>query len=537
MNIFDKNINSYNQKDTNTYENINQYINKHNEKNNNSSNNNHNDNTTIINKANISAIRNELTNNNNVQHNPKSINNELHNTIENDNINKSTNIQKEINIINNKYKENNKDKNNYFFESTKRKLCINSSDSNKRKKAGNTEIMKINHYNNTLIEPYIFKDIFKLKDKKEWLTSVKEELDNMKKHKVYSIVDKVSSGSNIISSRWVFKYKRDSNGKVIKRRARLIAKGYTQEYGIDYKETFAPTLKQDTIRIITVIAVNMNFEIKQIDINLAYLNAPLNEQIFMKAPEGHQSNGKHFWKLNKALYGLKQAGKEWNNKLNEELIKIGFSRLKSEPYVYKKVNKKKEIICILSVYVDDILIAGTSNEINIEKESIKQKFNIKGIGDVEFVIGIKFNKIIDGYSIHQSRYINDILNKYSINSCTITKSLIPIENLQLKIKKFNETKYICSLLYLGICTRPDILFAVSKAARKSSNPTLEDWSWRSVSKIFNYLQYTRNYGIKIRKGMNLKVFVDADYAGDSNTRKSTSGFLMMLGNTPNKLVL
>jgi len=383
--------------------------------------------------------------------------------------------------------------------------------------------MKINQNNNTLIEPYIFKDIFKLKDKKEWLTSVKEELDNMKKHKVYSIVDKVPSGSNIISSRWVFKYKRDSNGKVIKRKARLVAKGYTQEYGIDYKETFAPTLKQDTIRIITVIAVNTNFEIKQIDINSAYLNAPLNEQIFMKAPEGHQSYGKSFWKLNKALYGLKRAGKEWNNKLNEELIKIGFSRLKSEPCVYKKVNKKKEIICILSVYVDDILIAGTSNEINIVKESIKQKFNIKDIGDVEFVIGIKFNKIIDGYILHQSRYINDILNKLSTNSCTITKSLIPIENSQLKTKIFNETKYrsaIGSLLYLGICTRPDILFAVSKAARKSSNPTLEDW--KNVLKIFNYLQYTRNYGIKIQKGMNLKVFVDADYAGDSNTRKSTS---------------
>ena len=180
-----------------------------------------------------------------------------------------------------------------------------------------------------------------------------------------------------------------------------------------------------------------------------------------------------------------------------------------------------------------MIISGTSNEINIVKESIKQKFNIKDIGDVEFVIGIKFNTIINGYILHQSRYINDILNKYSTNSYTITKSLIPIENPQLKTKKFNETKYrraIGSLLYLGICTSPDILFVVSKAARKSSNPTLEEW--RNVSKIFNYLQYTKNYGIKIQKGMNLKVFVDADYAGDSNTRKSTSGFLMMLGNTP-----
>jgi len=101
----------------------------------------------------------------------------------------------------------------------------------------------------------------------------------MKKHKVYSIVNKVPSGSNIISSRWAFKYKRDSNGKVIKRKARLVAKRYIQEYGIDYKDKFAPTLKQDTIRIITVIAVITNFKIKQIDINSANINALLNEQI------------------------------------------------------------------------------------------------------------------------------------------------------------------------------------------------------------------------------------------------------------------
>ena len=94
----------------------------------------------------------------------------------------------------------------------------------------------------------------------------------------------------------------------------------------------------------------------------------------MKAPEGHQSYEKSFWKLNKTLYGLKQAGKEWNNKLNEELIKVGFTRLKSEPCVYKKINNnKKEIICILSVYVDDTLIAGTLAEINSVKASIKRK--------------------------------------------------------------------------------------------------------------------------------------------------------------------
>jgi len=98
--------------------------------------------------------------------------------------------------------------------------------------------------------------------------------------------------------------------------------------------------------------------------------------------------------------------------------------------------------------------------------------------------------------------------------------------------KFNEIKYrsaIGSFLYLGICTRQDIFFAVSKAARKSNNPTLEDWI--NVIKIFNYLQHIKNYGIEIKRGMNLRVFVDADYAGDPDTRKSTSRFIMMLGNT------
>ena len=160
------------------------------------------------------------------------------------------------------------------------------------------------------------------------MNAVKEELKTMKNLKVYKIVKIVPSRSNIISSRWVFKYKRDAHGNITNRKARLVEKGYTQQYGIDYKETFAPTFKQDTIRIITVNTVLTNFNVVQIDINSAYFNAPLNELIYMKAPEDHPSHNKYFWELRKALFGLKQAGKEWNDKFNIELIKIGFNRIK-----------------------------------------------------------------------------------------------------------------------------------------------------------------------------------------------------------------
>ena len=99
-------------------------------------------------------------------------------------------------------------------------------------------------------------------------------------------------------------------------------------------------MKQDTIRIITTLAVQNNFNIKQIDINSAYLNATLNEEIYMKALEGHPAFNKAFWKLNKALYCLKQAIKEWNDKLNTVLIEMNFNRIKSEPCVYVKFKKK-----------------------------------------------------------------------------------------------------------------------------------------------------------------------------------------------------
>ena len=502
------------------------------------------DNKSDINiKSKENKMNNNIANNNQIFHIPDNTrNNNMNNNISNNINNKTKNNTKNNtnnntnnninNIINNNDDSNiyiNIDnKNNY---NNKRKLNKQNNTIIKRKKINNTKTS--NSKTNNLVEPYNYRDIFKLNDKIQWLNSVKEELNNMRKLNVYTIVKSVPNGSNVISSRWVFKYKRDPNGNITKRKARLVAKGYTQEYGVDYKETFAPTLKQDTIRIITVLAVQNNFNIKQIDINSAYLNAPLKEVIYMKTPEGDPLYGKSFWKLNKALYGLKQAGKEWNDKLNSELIKIGFKRLKSEPCVYVKINERNKIVCILSVYVDDILIAGTNKDIDNVKNSIKEKFNIKDIGDVEFVIGIKFTKILNGYILHQSRYINDIFNKYNISSLLPTKNLIPIENPELRNKPFDETKYrsaVGSLLYLAICTRPDILFAVSKASRKSSKLTLEDWS--NVIRIFRYLKYTRNYGIKIEKGMSLKVYVDADYAGDPGTRKSTSGFLIMMGNTP-----
>jgi len=132
----------------------------------------------------------------------------------------------------------------------------------------------------------------------------------MKDLNAYTEVNELPENANLVSSRWLFKYKKDGEGKVMKRKARLVARGFTQQLGIDYSKTFSPNLKQDSLRLITAIAVQNNFRIKQLDVNSAYLNAELSEDIFMKSLEGYKTKGKVYWKLNKALYGLKQSGKE-----------------------------------------------------------------------------------------------------------------------------------------------------------------------------------------------------------------------------------
>ena len=175
--------------------------------------------------------------------------------------------------------------------------------------------------------------------------------------------------------------------------------------------------------------------------------------------------------------------------------------------------------------MDDIIVTGTDDEIIQTKSLINKNFEATDVGEVDFIIGIKFVKCKDGYIIHQRKYLDEILNKFDINKYNPTSKTIPTESNELRSRKFIVTKYkqaIESLLYLAISTRPDILFSVSKASRRSDNPTYEDWY--NVLKIFKHLKGNPNYGIKFTftNNLNFNVYVDADLSGDKETRRSTT---------------
>ena len=256
------------------------------------------------------------------------------------------------------------------------------------------------------------------------------------------------------------------------------------------------------------------------------------EDIYMYPPEGHIDYKKCIWKLNKALYGLKQSGRAWN-KLNNKLLKIKFKRLISDPCIYVKKDTNNKIICLIGVYVDDILLAGTDFEINKTKSLLTKYFELSDLGEIKYIIGIQFEKLKDGYLIHQEKYTNYILNKFKFNELKPISNMMPTQDIKLKEKLFNTKKYqqvIGSLLYLATCTRPDILFAVVKASRNASKPSLYDWE--NVKRIIKYLKGNSNYGIKYTKNKNLNIYVDADYAGDNDTRRSTTGYVINFDSGP-----
>ena len=164
---------------------------------------------------------------------------------------------------------------------------------------------------------------------------------------------------------------------------------------------------------------------------------------------------------------------------------------------------------------------------------LKEKFEITDIGLADFIIGIKIEKLNDGYLLHQKRYIENILDRFEINKYKQTSNTVPIIDEKLRNKTIDKTLYqqaVGSLLYLAISTRPDILFSVSKASRKNNNPNFEDWI--NVIKIFRYIKGTINYGLKFTKDITLNAYCDADYAGDEETKKSTTGYLLTMGNSP-----
>lgn len=372
-----------------------------------------------------------------------------------------------------------------------------------------------------------YKEAVTCSEREEWKSAIEEEKQSLSKNKVWELVDKSEAGSNkVLSNKWVFTKKENNRYK-----ARLVVRGCEQKHELDYEEVFSPVVCGSSLRTILAIANQKNYSMLKFDVKTAFLYGDIKEDVFMKIPEGYKNNGK-ICKLKKALYGLKQAPLTWNKTFTEVIIENGLKFTENEKCVF--INKDSTLI--LALYVDDgILVSDKENKIEKLVNSLKIHFEIKVEKNPEIFLGLEIRKKENGMKLTQVNYVEKILQRFNMeNSKPIdTPCEMKIRQSSRAAENFPFREAVGNLLYLTTRTRPDIAFSVNLSSRYMENPTKEDVA--SVKRIMKYLVGSKNYGVMYNKTDNediIDAFCDADYAGDEDTRRSTTGYIIFFGGGP-----
>ena len=276
-------------------------------------------------------------------------------------------------------------------------------------------------------DPVSFDQAMSGENSDKWLMAMKEELKSMDDNNVWEMTE-LPKDSKRVGCKWVFKTKRDSKGNVERYKARLVAKCYTQKDGIDYKETFSPVSRKDSLRILMALVAHFDLELHQMDVKTAFLNGDLEEEVYMDQPQGFETISKRnlVCRLKKSIYGLKQASRQWYLKFDDTVLSYGFVEMTVDRCIYMKVVGSKFIILVL--YVDDILLAASDcGLLHDVKNYLSSNFEMKDMGEASYVIGIEiFRDRSQGIlGLSQKAYINKVLERFKMESCTL--SPVPIQ--------------------------------------------------------------------------------------------------------------
>ncbi|KAJ9558206.1 hypothetical protein OSB04_012820 [Centaurea solstitialis] len=369
-----------------------------------------------------------------------------------------------------------------------------------------------------------------------WKEAMQKEIRALEENGTWTL-EKLSDGKRAIDSKWVYKIKYKPDGEVERYKARLVAKGYTQLEGVDFHDTFAPVAKLVTIRTLLTIATKKNWIIHQLDVNNAFLHGDLDEEVYMKIPEGFAKEGEtRVCRLRKSLYGLRQASRNWYQKFTMALSSLGFTLTHADASLF--IYEKGESYVATLIYVDDVIITGNNaTKIQETKAYLDKKFSIKDLGSLKYFLGIELATTPEGMVLSQRKYTLDILKDSGMMGCK--PSSFPMEpNLQLdqcddspRIEASQYRRLVGRLLYLQ-ATRPDITYAVNVLSQFVSDPRQRHME--VATRVLRYLKATPGQGILIPKdgGTKLVAFCDSDWLGCAFTRRSRTGYLLLLGGAP-----
>ena len=424
-------------------------------------------------------------------------------------------------------------------------------------------------------EPTTIREALTGEDSEKWKESIQEEWNSLIDQGVFTLVPREDTrGKCVITSRWVFKIKSDGRYK-----SRCVGRGF-QQWNTSIDANFAPVARLGTVRLLLALSAIFHLDLWQQDVICAFLNSKIgaDEAVYMELPECYADKFPGMVvKLNKAIYGLKQSPRLWNRTLDEFLGGIGFKPSPIDPCLYileEQVPCSKDANCdsrclrgnasskkgnlgadkltetarvYLCVYVDDILLCSTHYELRQKvRTELKRRFQMsQKVDNVPTdLLGMQLTIGTHGVEIGQSKYALETYNHYRDFSVQVGQATLPMKpDLKLSasmadpqyMKGKDYRGLIGSLLYLTMCTRPDIAFPVKELSRMLDSPGRE--AWEAGQRLLEYIYNTHHFAIRYTrpsdfeefevKGM-LHGYSDADWAGQKDDRRSTSGYVFLV---------
>ena len=378
-------------------------------------------------------------------------------------------------------------------------------------------------------------------DAQHWKVAETKELDLFKQYDVYDLVP-LPPKTKMVGSRYVYTVK---NGVY---KARLVAQGFSQTPGIDFSTTWSPVAHFDSIRFLLSLVASRNFDLDQLDVTSAFLNAPIDIPIFMKPPPGFPNDANHAFKLKKAVYGLKQANLLWFNTITSFLYSLGLSPTKNDPCILVNGPISASTFAAVVLYVDDFLVLGSSAAVGTIKSALLKQFKMKDMGSASTYCGleIKRTRLTNTLTVGQVSFTTSIIGQletllgYPLYPLSTPKNprtkLFPCSASSSPHLLKNYQRFVGNLHHLVVGSRPDIAHATSLLAQFTQNPSPDHWD--ALINLYRYLKGTPNLVIQYSgTPWLLEGFSDANFGGDINNQTSISphsysGYIFTAANGP-----
>ena len=393
-------------------------------------------------------------------------------------------------------------------------------------------------------DPASYREATQRWDAPRWLEAIRAETESLMSKGTFEFVsaaDVPKGRGKTVSAKWVLTIKRKSDGTIERYKARLVARGFTQRYGVNFRETFAPVVRLNSLRALLAVACRDDLNLTHIDIETAFLYGDLPEEIYLRLPEGLEGGAGEVVRLRKGLYGLKQASRQWYQALDAVLLGMGFVKSRGDPCIYVCVRDGKRVM--MAVYVDDFVIA--DNDAGLRewlKQGLQAHFKLKDLGELQWCLGLRVtrDRAKRTLTLDQHGYIEELLEDFGMSDCKPCSTPEQVNHHLPKHERdgndnaqYPYREAVGKLMYAMVCSRPDIASAVRAVSKHLCG--YGEQHWVAVKRIMRYLKGTSDMKLTFggaRVDERLVGYADADWGNDKDGRKSVTGYVFTFAGGP-----